>query len=59
MSETTERQRVEALLRAHGFSLDAGDVDALVELAPVFRALADRLREIALREGGPAPGADA
>lgn len=48
MSERDDRERVEAILRERGFTLDPGDVDALAELVPVFRSLAERLREIAL-----------
>ncbi len=58
-ARSKDRERVEAILRERGFTLEAGDVDALVELAGVFRALEDRLREVALRQGGPAPAADA
>ncbi len=57
MSDRDDERIVEVVLREHGIALDSDDTHALVELRPVFRTLAERLREVALRESGPSAGA--
>ncbi len=54
MNDREAEQAVAALLREHGLVLDAADRAALVELYPVFRRMAARLRIPATREVPPA-----